>query len=72
MTSFNLVLFSTIHVCLLAIAYLLADRLIYKMQSRPITVQIVGNGHSLTEFAAAITFAIVEGTSRIATAKGAR
>ena len=71
------ILFGTTYtVLLLAIAYLAIERLIYKAQSRPVLVQvagpirIAGNGQSLADFAASIAFAIVEGTSRIATAKG--
>ena len=70
-------LFVSIYAALLTgIVYLLIERLIDKAQSRPVLVQvtgpihIAGNGQSLADFAASIAFAIVEGTSRIATAKG--
>ena len=66
---------------LLAIIYFLIERLIHQAQNKPILIQvagpvrlrpveIAGNGQSLTEFAAAIAFAIVEGTAKIAVAKG--
>ena len=65
----------------LTIAYLLLERLIHKMQSKPILVQvagpvrlrpieIVGNGHSASELLAGLVFAAVEGAAKIATAKG--
>lgn len=61
---------------LLAISYLLIERLIHKAQSKPILVQlagpveIVGNGHNVSELLAGLVFTAVEGASLIATAKG--
>ena len=78
----TLILFGVAYVVLLiAITYFLIERLIHQAQSKPILMQvagpvrlrpveIAGNGQSLTEFAAAIAFAIVEGTAKIAVAKG--
>ena len=79
-----LILFGTVYTALfLAITYFLIESLIHQAQSKPILMQvagpvrlrpveIAGNGQSLTEFAAAIAFAIVEGTAKIAVAKGAQ